>query len=81
MTSHCTYAAHYEKAPKKGNINNFKKDVCFGWIGRKHTDTEKHSGVIHYMAIQKNVQYGSFSSTLCIVTGKQIGRASCRERV
>ena len=63
MTSHCTYAAHYEKAPKKGNINNFKKDVCFGWIGRKHTDTEKYSGVIHYMAIQKNVQYGSFSST------------------
>ena len=63
MTSHCTYAAHYEKAPKKVNINNFKKDICFGWIGRKHTDTEKHSGVIHYMAIQKNVQYGSFSST------------------
>ena len=63
MTSHCTYAAHYEKAPKKVNINNFKKDVCFGWIGRKHTDTEKYSGVIHYMAIQKNVQYGSFSST------------------
>ena len=63
MTSHCTYAAHYEKAPKKVNINNFKKDICFGWIGRKHTDTEKYSGVIHYMAIQKNVQYGSFSST------------------
>ena len=63
MTSHCTYAAHYEKAPKKVNINNFKNDICFGWIGRKHTDTEKYSGVIHYMAIQKNVQYGSFSST------------------
>ena len=63
MTSHCTYAAHYEKAPKKVNINNFKKDICFGWIGRKHKDTEKYSGVIHYMAIQKNVQYGSFSST------------------
>ena len=63
MTSHCTYAAHYEKAPKKVDINDFKKDVCFGWIGRKHEDTEKYSGVIHYMAIQKNVHYGCYYST------------------
>ena len=63
MTSHCTYAAHYEKAPKKVDINDFKKDVCFGWIGRKHEDTEKYSGVIHYMAIQKNVHYGYYYST------------------
>ena len=63
MTSHCTYAAHYEKAPKKVAVNNFKKDVCFGWVGRKHEPNKKHSGVIHYMAIQKNVHYGCYYST------------------
>lgn len=63
MTSHCTYSAHYKKAPKTVDINNFKKDVCFGWIGRNHKDTEKYSGVIQYMAIQKNVQYGQYSTT------------------
>lgn len=63
MTSHCTYAAFYEKAPTKVNMDNFKKDVCFGWIGRKHEANKKYSGVIHYMAIQKNVEYGHYSTT------------------
>ena len=63
MTSHCTYAAFYEKAPKKIDTSNFKKDVCFGWIGRIHEANKKYSGVIHYMAIQKNVHYGQYSTT------------------